>query len=289
MGLCIFLLAIALFLREHDSIPQKIRRTTTKINEKHPTIDVNISAITILIQEGNDEDLIVLYYPAIAKLISKYSVNHNDDIYRHKADFLSKFEKLRDRKAEKIASIQAEEIRMAKAVKIMKILALPVIIFLGFHINSSMDEVKAEKIRKQNETLANAYGTEVWNAFEQAALDGDSANTVDELSDGVGKLYLSPDLNFKGKKFYISDIKGFESYALLDDSSMCGEYSYTYEELVGRVKKYKFNNGCYDGKYFYMVKPVYSEEELKDIASNELKEEVKRLKSEIEALKTNNR
>lgn len=289
MGAFILLLAIVLLLREHDSIPQKIRRTTTKINEKHPSIDVNISAITILIQEEHEEDLIALYYPAIAKVIATYSVQHNDDIYRHKADFLSRFEQLRDREAESLAITEAENIRMAKAGKIIKILALPVIIFLGFHINSGIDKAKVEKIRESNENEAQAYGMEVQNAFEQAALDGDTANTVAELSDNVGKAYLSPELNFKGVKFYISGIEGFESYALLDNSSMCDEYSYSYKELVNRVKKYQFTDGCYDGKYFFRVKPVYSEEEIKEKTASELKDEVNKLRVEIETLKKNNR
>ncbi|KOP53077.1 hypothetical protein OX88_21550 [Pseudomonas coronafaciens pv. porri] len=286
MGYFIILIIIFLIANNRESTSEKIRRITTKLSLTNPATEVNISAITILIQEGYDEKLIIKYYPAINKVIKSYVVIHNDDIYSHKRDFLSRFENLRDKEAERLAEIKEQEVHEAKMMKGLKILALPAIIVLGVFINSENNETKAEKIQDENRTLAQIYGEAVKKAFEQAATEGDSANTVAELSDNVGKKYLSPELNYQGKKFYISDIEGFESYALLDSAIMCGEYSYDYDELVNRVKKYKFTDGCYDGKYFYMVKPVYTAEEK---TTHDLQEELKKLRTEIETLKTNNR
>lgn len=289
MGLSIFIIVIYILLNNRESTPEKIRRITTKLNIKHPAIDINISAITIFINAGCPESLIVKYYPRLSKTIRSYKLKHNDDVYKYRADLLVEFENLHNSEEEKLARLQEEELNEARINKALKILAIPALIALGFFVKSGLERMEQSSIKHQNETLAENYGMAVKKAFEQAAIDGDSANTVADLSDNVGKVYLSPDLNYHGKNFYISDIKGFESYALLDSPEICDDYSYKYDELVNRVKKYKFDDGCYDGQYFFMVKPVISEEEIKEKADHDLQEEVKRLRSEIEILKANNR
>ncbi|CAH0134130.1 MULTISPECIES: hypothetical protein [Pseudomonas] len=285
----IFVVFILLFLHNYNSTPEKIARITKKINKGNPNIFINIPAITIFLDKGYSEGLIIKYYPRLSKIIDSYNLKHNDDVYRYRADLLSEFYNLHNSEKEKLVRLQEEELNEAKINKALKILAIPALIALGFFVKSGLDRMEQSHIKFQNEKNAKAYGMAVQKAFEQAALEGDTANTVAELSDNIGKVYLSPDLNYHGKNFYISDIQGFESYALLDSPEICDDYSYEYDELVNRVKKYKFDDGCYDGKYFFMVKPVISEEEIKEKADHDLQEEVKRLRSEIEILKANNR
>jgi hypothetical protein len=247
---------------------------------------INISALTILIDYGYPERLIVKYYQNLAKFIERYKIKYNDDIYNYRKQLIAEYERIHNSELERLARQKEEETNDADFKRKLKIVFVPFVFMLAYFVISGIKTDEQEKIQDANRNLAQIYGGAVKKAFEQAATEGDSATTVAELSDNAGKKYLSPELNYQGKKFYISDIEGFESYALLDSANMCGKYSYAYDELVNRVKKYKFTDGCYDGKYFYMVKPVYTEEEK---TTHDLQEELKKMRTEIEALKTNNR
>lgn len=286
----IVILAILMLRLSYISTPEQIKRLTTKITKKQKGITINTSALAILLDKGYSEQLIHLYCKPLADILQSYKLKHNDDIYNHRIEFIEAFEKIRDKEAENKAREEEEKAQNAKLIKIAKILALPALVVLAIHSCSLKEKNEEENIRDNNRNAAEQYGMAVRLAFEQAAKDGDDASTVADLSDGHGKVYLSPDLNYQGLKFYTSDIEGFESYAFLDSNNMCGEYFYRYKsDLFDTVKKYKLNDGCYKDKYFYRVKPVYSDEELRDKAIIKLQEEVNRLRSEIDSLKPNNR
>ncbi len=279
-----FILILSLFIllfAAENSTPEQVKRVIEKLSEDYSVVDVNISALTILIDEKYSKEYIVNYYPKISKIISSYNLYHNDDIYKHKSDFLYKVEKLRDIQAERIETEKREK----RLLKFFIIATTPFIIYALFHIPSAIEETKAQQRITRDTAILKDYGSEIEQAFTQAANDGDTAITIAELSDNVGKVYLPTDLNFNGNKFYISDIEGFDSYALIDNTNVC-DYTYTYDELVNRVKKYQFEYGCYDGKFFAKVKPIQSEEEIESEKIDDIKEELIKLREEVKYLRS---
>ena len=111
-----------------------ISRITKKLNVNHESIDINFSALTILLDYGYPEDLITRYYLKLSKFLERVKRKSDSDIYNYKRQLIAEFEKIHNSEPEVLASHEEEKRIYTESNKIFKFHILLIAIMLTIYL-----------------------------------------------------------------------------------------------------------------------------------------------------------
>ncbi|CEL31177.1 hypothetical protein SRM1_04541 [Pseudomonas fluorescens] len=114
--------------------PMTISRITKKLNVNHESIDINFSALTILLDYGYPEDLITRYYLKLSKFLERVKRKSDSDIYNYKRQLIAEFEKIHNSEPEVLARQEEEKRIYTESNKIFKFHILLIAIMLTIYL-----------------------------------------------------------------------------------------------------------------------------------------------------------